>query len=534
MDLRQEDVHRRFTSLEQGAWTTVYEGWHNDDGNGGIYCAFAPVSKRERVLSGPSWDIHKGDFRPGFSQHWENGKCVTTYFPSSVQDDFEPLILCRDYHGIIPSSLELTEHFRLYHNLYWDELTSQFMQPHDDGTSSVAAKITENKVEVRTKLLRQFQAARQLDFVLYIDSVRFGAKDESVPEEAEWVTDALRAERYSGDRISGRPFTRYLGARVVPSPPIEKSGIWPFEEEDTYFPDFIIGVDSDGDEVRYTCNPDALANYFGANPEAPHYLTPVFFRREVLQKYYEKSELYTVSDGYLSCASLWSVRIDNSAGEHVVVFLGDLGRDLPRQERDYWRSFNVAADGRPSETLIRRAFLGQPANPTAEDLLVRSNYIMFGRAWNERYGWDLFRKPEEADAGLLQRLRLPLNDSQAEFESSIRIMTQLFVDAINEKMVQAQLPNKIENEKGISKLERWLKLRGYQHAQRDIQFLRNLQEVRSRVTAHRKGKDYEKTLTKVFGDLRGPAAARTLFTSALAMLTGLSEWLAAEGADQEP
>ncbi|MFD3520731.1 hypothetical protein [Streptomyces sp. NPDC058653] len=531
MGLRQQDVMQHFTSLERGAWTVVCDSWHDDDANGGIYCAFALPSKRERILSDPGWDISKGDFGPGFSQHHENGKPVATYFQDGAPDGIEPLVLLRDYHGVVPSTLELTQHFRLYHNLYWDDLTSQFMQPHDDGTSSVAVKITGKKVEVRTKLLRQFQAARQLDLILYIDSVRYGTEGAAVPDDAEWTTDDLRAGLYSGDGIMGRDFTRYLATRVVSSPPVEKSGIWPYEEEDTYFPEFIIGTDDDGDEVRYTCNPEALANYFGANPDAPHYLTPVFFRREVLQKYYDKPELYEVSDGRLRCAFLWGVQIDNSAEEHVMVFLGDLGRDLPRQERDYWRSFNVPADGRPSETLIRRAFFAQFTEPTAEDLLVRSSYVTFGRAWSERYGWDFFRKPEEADAGLLQRLRLPLNDSQAEFESSIRIMTQLFVDAINEKQVQAQLPDKIENEKGISKLERWLKLAGYPHAERDVQFLRNLQEVRSKATAHRKSREYEKMLTKVFGDLRGPAAVKALFVSALAMLTGLNEWLAVEEAE---
>ncbi|MEZ5431153.1 MAG: hypothetical protein R3F31_08240 [Verrucomicrobiales bacterium] len=32
--------------------------------------------------------------------------------------------------------------------------------------------------------------------------------------------------------------------------------------------------------------PGALANYFGANPDALNFLTPVFFRPEVLAKYY--------------------------------------------------------------------------------------------------------------------------------------------------------------------------------------------------------------------------------------------------------
>ncbi|WP_189946654.1 hypothetical protein [Streptomyces roseolus] len=533
MDLRQEEMLGRFTSMEQGSWTTVYESWHERNENGGIYCAFAPTAMRTRILESPSWDVSMGDFRPGFSQHRENGEIVTRYFRSSTEDGIEPLVLCREYHGAVPSTRELTEHFRLYHNLYWDELGTQFMQPLDDGTSLAAVKVTASRIEVRTKLLRQFQAAQGYDLILYMDSVRIGEKDDTLPEALDLTTDTARISLYPGDRIGTGKFTRLLGTRVVPPPPIEKSGIWPFEEEDSHYPDFIIATRPDGDEIRYSCNPDSLSNYFGANPDAPNYLTPVYFRREVLQKYYEKPELYTVSDGYLNCASLWSLRLDNSAQDYIIVFLGDLGRDLPRQERDSWRSFNVAEDGPPSETLIRRAFLGQPSEPTAEDLLTRSNYVTFRRTWEEVYGWELFRKPEEADTGLLQRLRLPLNDSQAEFESAIRIMTQLFVDALNEREIQKRLPDRIDNEKGISKLKRWLDQEGYPHADRDTQFLRNLQEIRSKATAHRKSSDYEKTLTKVFGDLRGPAAVKTFFTSALSMLTGLSEWASEPKPQQE-
>ncbi|MEV5658160.1 hypothetical protein [Streptomyces sp. NPDC052291] len=529
MSLPQEDVRERFAALDRGTWITVYESWHNNDSNGGIYCSFTPRSKRESVLRNTSWDISKTDFRPGFSQHREAGKLVTTYFPSSVQGEIEPLVICREYHGIVPSTLELTEHFRLYHNLYWDELTSQFMKPNDDGTSSVAVKVTEEKIEVRTKLIRQFQAARQMDLVLYIDSVKFSNEEIRPPVNEEWTTEDFCADLHSGVITGGRPFSRFLGKRVVSPPPIEKCGIWPFEEEDTHFPDFIIGVDADGDEFRHTCNPDKLANYFGSNPGAPNYLTPVYFRREVLQKYYDNAEIYTVSDGYLHCAALWGVRIDNSAKDCVVVFLGDLGRDLPTAERDYWRSFNIARENAPSETLIRRAFFGQAAEPTASDLLFRSHYVAFKRLWRDRYGWDLFRDPEEADAGLLQRLRLPLNESQAEFESSVRIMTQLLVDAINEKQVNSRLAERVDNERGISKVARWLTLEGYPHVERDIKFLRNLQEIRSKATAHRKSSDYEKTLTKVFGPLRGSAAAHVFFADALALLTGLSEWVASHG-----
>jgi hypothetical protein len=529
MDLQQDDMRAEFESWGADSWSVVTDDWHDKQGNGGVHCALGPQSARQKVVSDPGWDVPKGDYRPGFMQHYEGGEVSElTYVPGAGADGFEPIVLLRDYHGIVPSNLELTEQFRLYHNLYWDAHTCQYMQPHDDGTSSVAVKVADRRIEVRTKLLRQYQAARQLDLLFFVDSVRIGTRNDDLPEDADWSTEFLRATRHSGSLDKNRPFTRYLGSRLLPPPSIEKSGIWPYEAEDDYYPDFIVDTDEDGDEVRYTCNPDALANYFGANPEAPHYLTPVHFRREVLQKYYDKPELYTVSDGHLSCAALWSVRMDNSAKEAVIVFLGDLGRDLPRQERDYWRSFNIAPDSPMSETLVRRAFLGQWADPTAGDLQVRSKYVSLSESWSARYGWDLFRKPEEADAGLLQRLRLPLDESQAEFEASIRIMTQLCVDAINEAEIQSLLPDRRDNEKGIAKLKRWLEQEGYPHVDRDIQFLRNLQEARSKVTAHRKGSDYEKTLTKIFGDLRGATAVKMFFESALEMLTGLTEWVATE------
>nr|MDT0663925.1 hypothetical protein [Micromonospora sp. DSM 115978] len=384
--------------------------------------------------------------------------------------------------------------------------------------------VADSEILIRTKLLRQFQSARQLDLLLFIDSVRFGEGGQEVPEVAEWSSEFQRSGRYTNN-MTGQPFTRFLGTKVIPPASLEKCGIWPYDkDEDQNYPEFIIGVDVDGDDIRHTCNPAALANYFGLNPGALNYLTPVAFRREVLQKYYDRPELYTVDDGHLFCASLWSLKIDNNADGAVVVFLGDLGRDLPHQERGYWQSFNILPDVPLSAPAFSRAFLGQGTEPTATDLRVRSAYARLREAWSAEYGWDLFRKPEEADSGLLKRLRLPLNDSQTEFETSIRILAQLMCDAINERAIQAELPDQQPNEKGISKLERWLRGRGYSNIDRDVKFLRNLQELRSKVTAHRKGSDYEKTLSKIFGNKRGTNAITQLFEEAIVTLKGLQDW----------
>jgi hypothetical protein len=86
----------------------------------------------------------------------------------------------------------------------------------------------------------------------------------------------------------------------------------------------------------------------------------------VLQKYYDNPEKYSVEDGYLRRSGSWGLRMDNDSPDRVVVFLGDLGRDLPKSERDYWRSFNVAPEGSMSQTGIRRALLERVMDPCRE------------------------------------------------------------------------------------------------------------------------------------------------------------------------
>jgi hypothetical protein len=121
----------------------------------------------------------------------------------------------------------------------------------------------------------------------------------------------------------------------------------------------------------------------------------------VLLKYYEEPEKYSVEDGYLRCAHLWSVHIDNDHPEYVMVFLGDLGRDLPSAERDHWRSANVVPTGGMSDTSFRRAFLSQFTDPQAPDLRFKQLYRKFRQDWRKQFGWDLFRDPVAADEHVL-------------------------------------------------------------------------------------------------------------------------------------
>ena len=552
--VEQGDVRQAFESAANGPWTVLYQSRKDGDLDVLQWSMLAPKSLRSDILADINRLPRLGFGAPGFSQIHDRGHERTQYEKFGTDESFEPLVILQDHYGVRPEMTpQLSEEFRLYHNLWtndgkefikvkadgsdepaarigpesvrvrtpllrqfqaakqldlvlrlyhnlWTNDGKEFIKVKADGSDEPAARIGPESVRVRTPLLRQFQAAKQLDLVLRISSYQYVDDPDEVAQFGEIVSvndkDNMSISIHVGDALHDRqrPCSVLDGTKVVPAPPLEKAGVWPFDEREEVYHDFIIGEDADGEPVKHTCDPEQLGNYAGKNPDAPHYLTPVYFRREVLKRYYEHPAKYSMRDGYLSCGSLWGTHLDNNHPDHVMVFLGDLGRDLPESERTYWQTFNMAPTGPPSETLVRRAFLGQWANPQAPDLRFKSAYDRFNKKWQEQFGWALFKEPEPDDAHVLQRLRVPLDDSQPEFEAQVAGLAKVLVDALNEREIQKQLPTKEANDKGISKLERWMREQQYASVEHDIAFLRRLQRLRSKLAAHRKGSDYAQVL----------------------------------------
>ena len=217
----------------------------------------------------------------------------------------------------------------------------------------------------------------------------------------------------------------------------------------------------------------------------------------MLAKYFAEPERYQVSDGRLACLHLWSCQIDNDLDSRVVVFLGDLGRNLPYEERLHWRQFNIAPEAGISETNFRRSFLSQFADSQSPDLTFRQEYAYVSRCWQEVRGWALFLPPSAGDSHLLNTVRIPVTNSQAELDEQVGYLTKLLVDSLNEKELTAHAGSLDEGAKGITKLERFLERIGFPERQAFIQLLRNLQALRSTGSAHRKGSAYDKTLAKL-------------------------------------
>ncbi len=492
--------------MGKSPWQTLYSNTNVDGRELTIWCALLQPQRVAAAMTDVSWDLPIGNGLPCFSQSSSSGKTVTTYHRFGGTCGVRPLVLYRSFGGAFPPYFEIDEEFRLYHELADDKNRGLLLSFDGSGREIEVARITEQKVSARLKYLRQFQAGTGLHLALYFESHRYSEVPlVDVPKnERERTTfdDRVVWHRAIVDcdfKADAETFSRLLGKVILPPPPRDNAGVWPFAEDrqDDRDVKFIVSTDSNGDPIESTSNPEQLANYFGANPDAYQYLTPVYFRREVLGKYFAEPDRYRVADGQLSCLSLWSCRIDNDLDSHVVMFLGDLGRDLPYEERLHWRQFNVLPEGGVSETQFRRGFLAEFADAKAPDLVFRREYASLLERWPQMHGWPLFLAPAVGDRHLLATIRVPVTDSQSELDEQIMCLTKLLVDSLNERELAVQVGGSGKSLTGIAKLSAFLEKTGCPHSSSIVEFLRDLQALRSTGSAHRKGRSYAKRLDKL-------------------------------------
>jgi hypothetical protein len=492
-----EDLVKHITAKHgEETWVPLYKWISKPDKSedGSYFCALVSKDASEEAMESSDWDLMLRGGGPTFITSYEDGEPASTYHERS-DEEFRRLVIGRDFHGRKDNYFEISEEFRLFHNLYFDAKKSVYSTFDDSGDELEVVKVTEEEILVRKSYLKSFMAASQMNFLLYFEITRHFVKPERF--EQEHVSSNLNYVIFSGSSyVKGyHSFVRLRGKKLINCEALEECGVFPFEKPKK-FESFAIGGDVDG-PVEFSCNPAHLADYFGANPEASNYLTPIFFKKEVMQKYYGSSE-YEIQDSMLYRKGAWSLRFDNHHSNHISVFLGDLGSDLPHKEQLYWKSFNIVPDGHEiSETNFQRSFMGAWCDTTAPDLLFKSEFRQLQTSWHEKYGWDLFLPMSEKDEHFFTSIRSMLTNEQSEFDGQILSLAKVTIDSANVKsLLQATKKTDAEG-KSIILFGEMFKLLDLEDVEGRMAFLRGVQSVRSSGVAHRKGTLYEKTIAKL-------------------------------------
>jgi len=284
-------------------------------------------------------------------------------------------------------------------------------------------------------------------------------------------------------------FSRLLGKRLIAPLPKERCGIWPFDNNAEFPVQFIVDVDEAG-----TPRFDSAVGY-GGNTE---HLTPVWFQKAVLDRYYALPGKYAVEDGYLRCGSLWGMVLDNHHQGYVVAWLGDLNRDLPHQEQLHWRGHNVPRCGPVSKVFLGRQLECRPLDSDQPEHLFQMRYDELAVVCQKKLGWQVILPLGAQDHHYKSGIRIPSTDEQKDFDDLVLGLSKTLIDSLNEDKLAELIPNDVRKalRGSIAKLEAAFAANGIEGYAEHIQFMRNLQNLRSTGTAHRKGSNYVEVAAK--------------------------------------
>lgn len=503
IDLEFRDWNDQIANkIGKSEWITVFslDKAHSDVDQGCFFGVLMDKNLVEDSLKNYSWEIHSIDGgKPGFMSYYENKEEKVEYYRYS-ESGIEQLVYWRTFPGMEDRYYEISEEFRLFHDLY--EKDNKFYHFDDNGDRHLVAEINEHEIRIKFKFLKEFISAKNMVLTIFFEFMRFSEKSiqdlgfkftETTKSGVDFIYSLLirDLDGFGGDKRKAQGWI--LGKKIIPGIKNYKPSVWGNDERN--YEEFIIGIDYDGNELLHTSNEESLSNYFGKNPGSPHYLTPIYFKKDVLNKYYSKPNEYEVSDGIVRRTGFWSLRIDNNHSEYVNAFLGDLGK-LNHKEQLYWKSFNIYSEVGISKANWERSFEGKFSDPNEPDLYFKYAFNRFQKNWKEKFDWDLFKPLNKEDQHHFKSLRIPLSQDQKEFDEQILSLTKILIDSLNEKKLKKEISIELkDNAKGIDKLEAFLISKGVGLPEM-IKFLRDLQELRSTGSAHRKSSNYQKTKEK--------------------------------------
>ncbi len=177
-----------------------------------------------------------------------------------------------------------------------------------------------------------------------------------------------------------------------------------------------------------TCDPKKLGNYF-VKSDFPYETTPAFFNPEVMLRYKQNTDKYTIGPHTISCRGAWYLRYSSNDADQIQIYLIDLAH-LPTREQLYWKTFNEKPKAGVAEHVYKRDFLGSwdlPHDPLEGLKQTISNFPCV-KYRGEKIA--ILQCPTDKQ---LAKLTYVMTDSSKEWEDQILELAKLFGDGLNKK-----------------------------------------------------------------------------------------------------
>ena len=463
------------------------------------FCAMTNLDAKNDLLKDYRWEIHPSSFGiPTF--RFSNNKAIfdTGQKYNERQILIESFIIRREFHGLHDNTFDIIQNFILYHNLFFDHNQNAYFDVVKE--EKVVEYVSPEHVRISENYLRDYLAARNMILIRYHDHRRHSAvKVLNVFGETRKEIDVLDHDRrYSividQHSMNDNAFSRLLG----------KDLIYPYSEPKHHdylivsnkpqcYEKYAYKVGDDGSNIEKSCDQESAES-------KGSFLIPIFFNKDVLDRYHNRPRFYKVKDGVINCLDLWSIPFGENDEELVHVWLGDLGR-IPYQEQIHWKAHNVVSGGKLNKNFVKQQLLGEftaQDDPCARllDLKVQVN-----ETFEKKFNFKLFQDLSETQNYILYTFHTLTSDEEIAFNDQILTMAKLFVDTINNDGLKKNTnwkPSNSQENRSLYFLEHFLieNLNKHHETKKIVSAFRMIQSLRSTAGAHLSGFNYKMELQR--------------------------------------
>jgi hypothetical protein len=482
----------------QSGWIVVGEVWRTEDAKSSTFTYLVAMDSLEARLAASIGNSDSSDVQRELVNAYVEARAYGANFDPAWDDDGpiglrkRPLVVESTFFGYQPMQMDFVQPFILFWNAFWQGETLRRLD--HDGTLHDVGRKTRTGENIRLEAdlhhLRGFLAVVESGALRIHDHLRF-SQDESqtsVDEEFHDHTGHFQTVIAKGTGIPdykwyGRTFGKDA---VLPYNDLKRD---PREGERGH-ERFIIGRATDGSDLE--------ASSDEGRGDAP-FLTPVYFLPEVLRRYYDASDRYSVDSGDLRCLYLWNLPMERRADDLVEAYLGDLGR-IPYSDQRHFRAYNVQPPGTGiSEERFRRDFMVEWIEPQNDPVFDFKKALRFvNGSGSEALGKPLFRPLLANDGHVFEGLRVPLTESSAESDAQIIALAKITADSLDVDLLRANVAASIDTRelKSIALLEAVLHNWGVADPRTVTQSFRDLLAIRGSGSAHRRGSGSDDALRR--------------------------------------
>lgn len=463
------------SSFIKDGWLTIYENSHLDNNDQTlIYCCIVDSERINSYRLDNDWVVQPS--YEGKPAVYGDGS-----YKTYSEEGIEPFIFSKrfSFNGGNESYLDISEEFILYFKLYERGANKQnrkFYFIDDVGDLNEVIVIEPNNIKIKLKYLKEYISIRKVYFSVCFDFMRLHVNnlsemgiepiDKNFQSENYFFNHFIRALDYGDGKNQS-----WIHGKVIINYDKNKTKGYHFDYENQEYEKFLTGYDENGNEIQQDCSKE----------DGKHF-TLTYFKKEVLNKYYNEPTKYEV-DGWSVRCQFFSLKIDNNIEDYVPVFLIELGM-LPYKEQLHWKQYNFIPEKKGIsntyfKTMIEGSWVEHPETP---DLFFKHKYQEFNKKWKIKYGWDFYKPLAKEDKHIFTALHLPTSNNVKAFCEQILSLVKITVDRLNEEELGKNIQLE-KDDKGITKLDKYLKT-NHVDLPDMILFLRQLWKLRSGLLAH--------------------------------------------------